>query len=324
MDSSKKDRILKSAKSTLQAEASAVSKASGKLTSSFVDAVEVIEVMKGSLVVTGLGKSGQVGRKLSSTFSSTGTKSVFLHPSEALHGDFGMVSDADVLLALAYKGETYEVLEVCRFARRQQIPIISITGKANSSLAQLSDIVIEANIESEACPLGLAPTVSSTLALALGDALAMAVMQEKGFTERDFARLHPGGSLGRVLSTVSDQMRREVSVVPGHLNFKAVLSSVMAHNFGVAAVVDEQQRLVGVITDGDLRRALAEFDAGALEKSASQLMSKDPKTVKPEALALDAVRVMEKFKCTSLFVEGEDKKPIGLVRLHDLLEAKII
>ncbi len=312
----------------LAEEARALELASTRIGQSFSGAISTIIASKGKVIVTGLGKSGHVGRKVAATLSSTGTSAMFLHPSEALHGDFGAIQSDDCLIAIAYGGETHEVLEVARFARRNGVPIIALTGRPESSLAQLANHLIDASIIREADPLNLAPTSSSTVAMALGDALAVALMRARGFTPQDFASLHPGGSLGRRLSLVRDHMFSAASLpkVSVEADFHRVLECVTQDNVGIVAVVDQSDRLIGAISDGDLRRALLRLDAAALQCTAKELMSPMPKTISDRALAIDAVSLMNKYSISRLFVLSEDHsgRLSGLVRLQDLLAAKIL
>lgn len=312
----------------MAAEAQALSDSALRMNEAFAGAVQTMLQSAGKVVVTGLGKSGHVGRKIASTLSSTGTSAAFLHPSEALHGDFGMLQKSDCLLAIAYGGETHEVVEVAKFARRLGIPVIALTGKAESSLAQLATFVMDAHVSREADPLNLAPTCSSTVTMALGDALAVSLMRARGFGHGDFAFLHPGGSLGRRLSRVGDHMHSGTSLprLEVDADFHTVLKAVTVDNFGIAAVIDGQGHLVGAISDGDLRRSLLALGAGALECRAADLMSPKPKVIKESALALDAVRQMNEAKISRLFVvdHQDDHLVKGLVRLQDLLIAKIL
>jgi arabinose-5-phosphate isomerase len=318
------------ARDALAAEAEAITVAAKRLNGAFAAATTAILARSGKVVVTGLGKSGHIARKIASTLASTGTSSFFLHPTEALHGDFGMLQPTDSLVAIAYGGETHEVLEVCRFARRLGIPVIGITGKLDSSLAQLSNFVLDGRVEREADSLNLAPTCSSTLAMALGDALAVTLMRARGFSQGDFASLHPGGSLGRRLSLVRDHMHGldRVAQVRLDADFHEIIEAVTVRNFGVAAVVDADHRLLGAISDGDLRRALVRLGGDALQCSARDLMTATPKTVQAQALALDALTLMNEKQITQLFVlEAGDESPrrlVGVVRMHDLLAAKIL
>ena len=313
---------------TLRKEAEALLKAADRLEHPFSDAVRAVLESQGKLVVTGLGKSGHVGRKIASTLSSTGTSAAFLHPSEALHGDFGMLQKADSLMAIAYGGETYEVIEVARFARRMGIPVIALTGKVESTLAKVAHHVLDVHVEREADPLNLAPTCSSTLTMALGDAIAVALMRARRFGQVDFASLHPGGSLGRRLSLVGDHMHAgdNLQKVLMHTDFHDVLKAVTVDNFGIAAVVSEAGHLVGAISDGDLRRALLTLGAKALDCQATDLMSQRPKVIFDSALAIDAVTMMNELRISRLFVVSEDapERVKGLVRLQDLLAAKIL
>ncbi len=313
---------------TLNAESKALAQGARKVGESFAGGIQAILASSGKVIVTGLGKSGHVARKIASTLSSTGTSAFYLHPSEALHGDFGMVQKVDCLIAIAYGGETHEVLEVCRFGRRIGIPVIGITGNLKSSLARLSQFIIDGGVEKEADPLNLAPTSSSTMAVALGDAIAVTLMRARGFSKGDFASLHPGGSLGRKLSLVKDHMHigADLPTIDEGADFHAVLSGVTAHNFGIVAVVSKDGGLIGAVSDGDLRRALLRLGAKALNCRAKDLMSAHPKTVIESSLALDALTLMNDRRITQLFVTHDEAstKPVGIVRLHDLLAAKIL
>lgn len=312
----------------LQIEAAAIISGSDRLGPAFSSAIEGILSCQGKLVVTGLGKSGHIARKIASTLSSTGTSAFFLHPTEALHGDFGMLQPTDWLLAIAYGGETSEVLEVCRFARRIGVPIVAITGNIRSNLAVLANFVLDVTCEREADSLNLAPTSSSTLSMAMGDAIAVTLMRARGFSEIDFAALHPGGSLGRKLSLVKDHMKPKESLplVAADADFHKVLEVVTSKNFGIAGVLSPQGQLIGAVSDGDLRRALLKLGSAALTATAGQLMSENPKTVTNGTLAIDALTLMNDKQITQLFVvDSKDSKiPTGIVRLHDLLAARIM
>lgn len=325
----KTDEIIAAGKRTVLVEGQALLAASQRLGASFASAVTSILSAKGRVVVTGLGKSGHVARKIASTLSSTGTPAFYLHPSEAQHGDFGMLTSEDVLIAIAYGGETEEVVAVANFARRHDVGVIAITGNGRSRLADLAQIVLDGSIEKEACPHNLAPTTSASVALALGDALAIATMEAKGFNEKQFAELHPGGRLGRRLRTsVRDLMRsgEDVRWIHGDAGFHAVLDAVTRNNFGIVGVVDAATReLVGCITDGDVRRALLKHGGAALSMEAQRWMSRSPRTVEVECLAVEAARKMEDARVTALFVvDASVHKPIGILRMHDLLEARVL
>jgi arabinose-5-phosphate isomerase len=326
-EASSKD-LVQWAREALKAESDALAEASARIGDAFADAARAVIASSGKVVVTGLGKSGHVARKLAATLSSTGTSAFFLHPSEALHGDFGMVQKHDILVAVAYGGETNEVNEVARFARRIGLKVVSITGGTESTLARLSHFVLDGRVAREADVLNLAPTSSSTVAMALGDALAVAIMRARGFSQGDFASLHPGGSLGRRLSLVRDHMQsgEKLPKVREDGDFLAVLEAVTIDNYGIAAVVDAAGAMIGAISDGDLRRAMLKRGAAALKDKAKDLMSPKPKVIQETDLALDALAMMNEHRISRVFVVGAEHpaRPVGLVRLIDLLAAKIL
>lgn len=315
--------VIKHGRDCMLAEAAAIQQAAQRLDNSFAQACAALAACTGRIVVSGMGKSGHIARKISATFSSTGSPSFFLHPAEALHGDFGLLRRGDVLLAIAFSGETYEVNAVCRYAAGLDLPIVAITGRLASTLAKLAHTVLDGSIEEEADPLGLAPTSSAITALALGDALAAVLMQQRGFTERQFARLHPGGSLGRRFQEVAAFLQKATEVSPT-ANFFEVLHGVSSHNHGIVAVVDAAHNLLGVITDGDVRRALSGHREEAFACCAAELMSRQPKTVTPDVLVAEAVQQMEQYRITALFVvPSSSQKLLGIIRLHDLMAAGI-
>lgn len=323
--------IIAFAQSAMRAESDAIVGAAQKLSANFVAAVRALGEIQGKVVVTGLGKSGHVGRKIASTLASTGTPAFFLHPSEALHGDLGMVAGDDAVIGIAFGGETLEVLEVVKHARRVACKVIAITGKAESSLAKLAHFTLDGSISREVCPLNLAPTASTAVALALGDALAVCLMKQRGFTSQDFAVLHPGGSIGRKLSCVADHMRMagpDLPAVTEDQNFHVVLEAVTKKNFGIVPVLDQNQQLIGAISDGDIRRSLLHKGAQALSLTAKEIMTPNPRTVDGAMIALEAFQIMEKHQITSLFVvdnkNNASKALRGIVRMHDLLAAKIV
>lgn len=316
---------LTEARQVLTLEANVLLKAAERLNDSFIKAVNTMHSIEGKVVVTGLGKSGHVGRKIAATLASTGTPAFFIHPAEALHGDLGMIGPGDCILAVAFGGETQETNDVAAFARRRKLPVISITGKPGSTLAKLSDVVLDGSVEREACPHGLAPTSSTTLAMALGDALAATLMKVNSFEAVDFAAVHPAGSLGRKLSRVVDHLRSDIPVLSPLDNFHRILEVVTAHNYGIAAVISDDGALLGAITDGDLRRALIRSESKVFESTASDLMTAGPKTIHKEALAIEAFQFMEQNQISALFVmDTQEKKLSGLVRMFDLLEAKVV
>lgn len=322
--------ILEQAKEVLKIEAQAVLKCLEYLNQDFQDAVELITSCKGKLIVSGIGKSGQIARKLSSTFSSTGTPSVYLHPAESSHGDLGIIGQEDLILALSYGGESLELTPILNFAARKGIPVIAITGNSNSSLAKSANKVINVKVEKEACPLNLAPTASTTATLAMGDALAMSVLNKKGFTSEDFAQYHPGGSLGfKLLTRVKDIMHvgDAVPIVQQMTPIKDILS-IMTHRDvrGCAGVVNAEGDLIGVITDGDLRRRL-EKNLNPLEGKSEDIMTLNPRTIDASELAEKALFLMEQFRIQMLFVLDRNstnpQKPVGLLHLQDLIRAKV-
>lgn len=320
--------IMQIASGVLIKESEALEAAAKALDASFVEAVRLLRDATGKVVLTGLGKSGHVARKIAATMSSTGTSACFLHPTEALHGDLGVIGAGDIIVALAHGGETQEVLDVVRFAKRRDLQVIAITSKRNSSLAKLSDLVLSSRVTEEACPLGLAPTSSTTVTMALGDALAVCVMSLKGFGQEHFADFHPGGALGRRLSVVGDHMHslERLSPLSPDDSFKVVLAKVTSHNFGIAAVVDGSGVLKGAITDGDLRRLLLKHEGGVFTLKALDMMTGNPKFVTESTPSLKALQIMEKANITSLFVleDSSEERLLGVVRLHDLLAAKIV
>lgn len=321
--------FLSSAKETLELEAKSLLAASSRLGNTFSQAAMEMLRAEGKVVVTGLGKSGHVGRKISATMASTGTPSVFLHPAEALHGDLGVIQKKDVLLAIAFGGETEEVLAVARHAKRLGVCVIAITGKSDSSLAALADHTIDGSVEREVCPHNLAPTASTAVAMALGDAFAMALMNARGFSQTDFAKLHPSGALGRRLLTVADLMKpagEQLPFVHPNTEFHAVLEAVTKKNFGIVPVLSPGGEIMGAISDGDIRRALLTQGSKALSLKAESIMTPSPRRISDRALAIDAFRRMEDAQITSLFVtlESSPNRLAGLVRMHDLLAAKIV
>ena len=310
----------------LEIEARAVVKLSERLDDSFVRALEIVLSCRGRIVVSGIGKSGHIARKIASTLASTGTPAFFVHPAEASHGDLGMVTRDDVMIALSNSGESAELLVIVPLIKRQGARLIAITGNPRSTLAAESDVHLDANVAEEACPLGLAPTASTTAALALGDALAVALLEARGFGEEDFARSHPGGSLGRHLLThVSDVMRTGDAIprVPENATlFEAVLE-MSKKGMGMTAIVDRGDHPAGIFTDGDLRRTLDKL--GDLRKQGvREVMTAGPRTIRPNRLAVEAVQLMEEHKITQLLAVDTDMRLVGALNMHDLMRAKVI
>ncbi len=319
-------RPLALARQTLQIEAEAVTGLIDRLDNRFAAAVELILQCRGRLIVSGIGKSGHIARKIASTMSSTGTPAYFVHPAEASHGDLGMITRDDVLIALSYSGESQELLFILPIVKRQGGRVISITGNTESSLAREADIHLDAGVSQEACPLNLAPTASTTAALALGDALAVALLDARGFGAEDFARSHPGGALGRRLLThVRDVMRSDeaVPIIAEDASLKAAILAVSRGGLGLVAIVDHAGHAVGIFTDGDLRRAF-EKDIDLHRARIADLMSRSPHTIGPDRLAVEAVERMERHRINALLVVDEGGTLIGALNMHDLFKAKVI
>ncbi len=313
------------AKRVLAIEAQALTALSQRVGESFADAVEVILGCSGRLVITGMGKSGQICRKLAATFASTGTSSFFVHAAEAAHGDLGMLARGDVCLGISNSGTTRELVGLLPAFKRLEIPIIAMTGGLDSPLATHADVTLDVSVAEEACPLGLAPTASTTVTLALGDALAVAVLERRGFTSDDFALLHPGGALGRQLVRVADLMHAdtEVPCVSPANSVERCIEAITGGSLGVVAVVDDAGALVGAITDGDIRRGVLSH-RDLVGRQAAEIMSTSPKTVSASALAAVALAIMEKYAITSLFIlEPDTHRPVGIIHLHDLLKAQV-
>jgi arabinose-5-phosphate isomerase len=320
--------IVKEAKRVLNVEAQSILDLIERIDENFSRAVELLYECKGKVVLMGMGKSGLVGRKISSTFASTGTPSFFLHPAEGLNGDFGMLSKEDVIIAISNSGETRELLEVLPLIKRYGNRLITFTGNLNSTLAKAGDVNLDIHVKEEACPLNLAPTASTTATLALGDALAVALMGKRDFKEEDFAILHPGGVLGkRLLLKVEDLMHvgKAFPMVSEKTLMKDAIFEITSKRLGVTGVCNADGHLVGVITDGDLRRALEKF-SDLFNREASEVMTKNPKWIEKDALAAKAVQRMEEYSITSLFVFNKvgDKVPAGIIHLHDLLKAGVV
>ncbi|OFZ66167.1 MAG: arabinose-5-phosphate isomerase [Betaproteobacteria bacterium RBG_16_56_24] len=319
-------RALELAREVLNIEAAAVQTLAARLDENFLHALNVILRCKGRVVVSGMGKSGHIARKIAATLSSTGTPAYFVHPAEASHGDLGMITSADVIIALSYSGESQELMTIVPAIKRQGAKLISMTGNPASSLAKVSDVHLNAAVDKEACPMGLSPTTSTTAALALGDALAMALLDTKGFGAEDFARSHPGGSLGRRLLThVSDIMRsgeRRPFVRENAMLGDAILE-ISKKGVGMTAIVDAEQRVLGIYTDGDLRRTLEkklDFNAMPIRS----VMTPSPRSIGPDNLAVEAVQMMEQYNISQLLVVDEQNRLVGALNMHDLLHAKVI
>ena len=318
-------RALRLARETCETEAAALHATGLRLDERFAQAVQRMLQVSGRAVVMGIGKSGHIGRKIAATLASTGTPAFFVHPAEASHGDLGMVTPQDLVLAISNSGESTELTAILPMLRRLGVPLVAMTGGAQSTLARHADIVLDSSVEREACPLNLAPTASTTVQLALGDALAVALLDARGFRAEDFARSHPGGALGRKLLTlVGDVMRAgaELPVVAPEASFSALMREMSAKGLGCAAIVDAQGTLQGIFTDGDLRRRI-EAGADLRTATAGAVMHAGPRTIAPSALAADAAAMMEEHGITSVLVV-EGARLVGLVHVRDLMRAKVI
>jgi len=319
--------IVRSARTVIATEAAAIRALERRVDASFVQACQMILECKGRVVVSGMGKSGHIARKIAATLASTGTPSFFVHPGEASHGDLGMIQPSDIVLAISYSGETDELLFILPAIKRQGIPLISITGNPRSSLASQADVNIDGNVASEACPHGLAPTASTTAALVLGDALAVALLDARGFTSDDFARSHPAGSLGRrLLLHIGDVMHKgdDVPRVPVTASLSEALVEMTRKHLGMTAVVDAEGRLLGVFTDGDLRRALDDDGVDLRGATVAQLMTLGPKTIGSDKLAVEAAQLMEKHQIHALLVTDANGCVVGALNIHDLLRARVV
>jgi len=319
--------IIKQAKNIIKIEADAVGALVDRIDERFVEAIEIMYSCTGKVVVTGMGKSGTIGKKIAATLASTGTPALFLNSAEGSHGDLGMVSKGDVVLAISNSGETAEILNMLPTLKRLDIKIISMTGNLNSVLAKRSDVSIDVSVKEEACPMGLAPTASTTAALAMGDTLAITLLNKRGFSEEDFAVFHPGGNLGRkLLLTVEDLMHAgdTIPVVQMDTLMKDAIMEISSKRFGITAVTNDDSRLQGVITDGDLRRGLEKWGADFFSLKAADSMTHSPKTIQKDILAAKAVSIMEKYSITVLMVADSENNIEGIIHLHDLLKAGIV
>lgn len=320
-----KENILKLAKEVLEIESSAILKLTDRLDDFFVEAVEILYSCKGRVIVTGMGKSGLIGKKIASTFSSTGTPAFFLHPAESTHGDSGLLTRDDVVLAISNSGETSELLQILPIIKRFDLKLIALTGRNSSTLAQKSDVSLDISVEKEACPLGLAPTASTTVTLAMGDALAICLLEKRGFTPEDFLIFHPSGSLGkRFIYKVEDLMisKDKLPIVKANDKFLDAIVEISAKKLGMAIVIDENSKTAGVLTDGDIRRVLLKSTV-LNDLKVADVMTLNPKTLQKDELAAKALQIMEKYSITSLIVNNENDFPEGAIHVHDLLKAGV-
>ena len=314
------DRSLDAARRVLRIEAEALTELLQRLDASFEQAVETLLACKGRVVVIGMGKSGLIGRKIAATFSSTGTPSLFLHPAEAVHGDLGMLMRDDVVLAVSYGGETEEIAALLETIKRLGLRMISLTGHPRSTIGAASDVTLDVSVKEEACSLNLAPTASTTAAMAMGDALAVALLERRGFSHGDFAALHPGGRLGKKLLRVENLMHSgdAMPLVSAGAKMPDVIYEISKKGLGMTTVIDGDGRLAGILTDGDLRRLMQQRGGATMDLVVGECMNQTPQTLGPEELAGSALRKMEERKITSLVVVDAGRKPLGVVHLHDL------
>jgi arabinose-5-phosphate isomerase len=314
------------ARKTFEIEAAAVLGLAGRVGSEFAQAVHIMLTCRGRVVVMGMGKSGHIGRKVAATLASTGTPAMFVHPAEASHGDLGMIKAVDVVLAISNSGESEELTAILPVLSRQGVPLVAITGGVQSTLARYARVTLDSSVAQEACPLNLAPTASTTAQLALGDALAVALLDARGFKEEDFARSHPGGALGRKLLThVSDVMRSGDAIpqVGPEASFSELMREMSAKGLGASAVVDAGQHVLGIFTDGDLRR-LVEKGVDLRSSKAGDVMHPKPRTVRADSLAVEAVALMEQYRITSVLVVDGNGLLCGALNTNDLMRAKVI
>lgn len=318
--------IIKSGLEVLEIELKAIQNLKETIDDNFVKAVHAIYNSKGKVIVTGIGKSGNVGKKIAATFSSTGTTALFLHSAEGSHGDLGVVTKNDIILAISNSGETEELNLILPAIKRIGSKLISFTGNKNSTLAKYSDIVLIVKVTEEACPLGLAPTASTTAALVLGDAIAVALLKKRNFQKEDFALFHPSGSLGKkLLIKVNDLMHKDsdIPLINENETMTTAIMEISSKRLGVTGIVNNKNQLTGIITDGDLRRLITKYNDNLLNQIIKECMSKNPKTIDKENLAETALRLMNEYKITSFFILDEQKKPIGIIHMHDILKAGI-
>ena len=318
---------LERGKRVLKIEADAIRSLMDKIDENFERAVELIYHCRGKVVVMGVGKSGIIAKKIASTLASTGTPAFFIHPVEGMHGDLGMLAKDDIVMILSNSGETDEISRILPLLQRYGNRLIALTGNIHSNLAKAGDVVLDVSVREEACPFGLVPTASTTAAMALGDALAIALLEQRGFKEGDFATFHPGGYLGKRWLKVGELMHtgEAFPMVGEDTSMREAIFEITSKRLGVTGVLDADGNLVGVITDGDLRRALEKY-GDLLSRKASEIMTRNPKWIEMDCLAARAVQKMEEYSITSLFVfkSGEDRTPVGIIHLHDLLKAGIV
>jgi arabinose-5-phosphate isomerase len=315
------------AKRVLQTEADAVRALIDKLDGSFEKAIDIIYEARGRVVVTGMGKSGLVGKKIAATLASTGTPAFFLHPAEASHGDLGMVTTRDVIIAISNSGETDEITDLIPFLKRFNVTVISMTGNPNSTLALAADVSLDISVKEEACPLGITPTASTTATLAMGDAIAVALLVKRGFRQEDFASFHPSGSLGKKLFIRVKDLMHKGDALPVIDPSTPVMNAVMeisSKRLGIAIVAGDDRKLLGIVTDGDVRRGIQKWGKDFFDMKAEEVMTTNPKAISQDELAAKALSVMETYSITSLVVPDHEGKAVGIIHLHDILKEGIV
>ncbi|MFQ3573559.1 MAG: KpsF/GutQ family sugar-phosphate isomerase [Thermodesulfovibrionales bacterium] len=321
------DDTIDIAKRVLQIESEAVRELINRIDDSFISVVETLFSCKGRVVITGMGKSGLVGKKIAATLASTGTPAFFLHPAEASHGDLGMVTSRDIVIALSNSGETREILDLIPFLRRFGLKLIALTGNPNSTLATSADINIDVSVRHEACEINLIPTSSTTAAMAMGDAIAVALLSKRGFKEQDFAFLHPGGTIGKKLFIkVKDLMHRgnEIPLVDPNSTMADVVLEISSKRLGMAVVTDGTLKILGIVTDGDVRRGIGKYGKDFFDMKAEEIMTQNPKTIDEEDLAVKALNIMEQFSITTLLIPDPNGHIKGVIHLHDILKQGIV
>ena len=318
--------MCKLASEVFDIEAKAILKLKDSLGIDFDKAIDILYNTKGKVIITGMGKSGLIGKKIAATLTSTGTPSYFLHPAESTHGDSGIITRDDVVIAISNSGETQELLNLLPLIKRSGVQIISMTGNMESTLAKAANVVLNIAVEKEACPLGKAPTASTTATLAMGDALAVCLLKKRGFTEEDFLIYHPGGALGKGIKFhVEDLMLKEnLPIADENILFTDLIKLISEHKLGMAIITDDAGRLSGILTDGDIRRVVVKYSSDITHLKAKEVMTINPKTVAQQDFAASALHLMEKYSITALAVVDDDNKPIGVVHIHDLLKAGVV
>ncbi len=318
--------MCKLASEVFDIEAKAILKLKDSLGIEFDKAIDILYNTKGKVIITGMGKSGLIGKKIAATLTSTGTPSYFLHPAESTHGDSGIITRDDVVIAISNSGETQELLNLLPLIKRFGVQIISMTGNMESTLAKAGNVVLNIAVEKEACPLGKAPTASTTATLAMGDALAVCLLKKRGFTEEDFLIYHPGGALGKGIKFhVEDLMLKEnLPIADENMLFTDLIKLISEHKLGMAIITDDAGRLSGILTDGDIRRVVVKYSSDITHLKAKEVMTINPKTVAQQDFAASALHLMEKYSITALAVVDDDNKPIGVVHIHDLLKAGVV